>query len=434
MLLVYSTYKTPRLDYILDQVFNEFMGVDWKLTQDADELISYKGPKLNYSDARFGKEIWIQDYGLLNQEGITEAQPNCFSWQGLPVFFKVDDGAEIPFDIFSMIFYLITRYEEYLPEVKFDMHGRYFTQQSIAFKNRFLEIPLVDILVVQLKQLLYAKYPKLSFKNSKYQYLPTFDIDVLFAHKAKPFWRLLGGSFKSLMSLQFNQLSNRLNVLKGKTKDPFDNFDDLFAEAQQVCKQPLAFINLGRYGTFDKNNSVKNPQVSDFLKKLNPKFKPALHPSYRSNDSERELESEVVKFENIYGEKPLQSRQHFIRLSFPYTYQDLINVGIKEDYSMGYPSHIGFRASTSFPFYFYDLTKEERTGLKVFSFAFMDGTLSDYMKLTNEQALTQIEKMASLVQRLGGLMIGIWHNSFIADDPIKMKFFKDVILKLKPKN
>ncbi len=434
MLLVYSIDKTARLDYILDQVLSNFLGLEWQFTQDAKEFLAYAGSKFNYSNTRLGKEIWFQPYGLLNENGIDEPQPDCFLWKALPVFFKVDESAALPFDIFSLVFYLITRYEEYGHKVKYDLHGRYIPQQSIAYKNKFLGIPLVDVLIVQLKLVLGSKYPMLNFKKNNYQYLPTFDIDVLFAHKAKPFWRLLGGSFRNLLSLKFDLLKKRISVFKGKEKDPFDNFDELLSGTKHMCDQPLAFINFGRYSTFDKNNSISNPLVSDFLKHLNSRFKPALHPSYRSNDSKRELKSEVLRFKKIYASKPLQSRQHFIRLSFPYTYQDLIDIGIKEDYSMGYPSHIGFRASTSFPFYFYDLTKEEKTALKVYPFAFMDGTLFDYLKLSNEKALTLVEKTAILVQKVGGVMIGIWHNSFIADDPLRMNFFNELTEKLKPKS
>ncbi len=430
MILIYSTFKTNRLDYILDHVLNHFLGLEWRVTKNADEFLSYSGPKFNYSETRFKDEIWIQPYGLLNQKGISEPQPNCFLWKGLKVFFKVDNSADFPFDLFSLVFYLISRYEEYSPDIKFDMHGRYSANQSLAFKNRFLVIPLVDILIVQFKHMLTLRYPHLKFKKHTFRYLPTFDIDVLFAHKAKPFWRLLGGSVRDLLELKFDEIKNRVNVLSGKIKDPFINFDEMLENVKGVCERPLAFVNLGRYGTFDKNNSIANPQVSSFLKTLTPKFEMAIHPSYRSNDNKNELESEVQKFKNLFGELPLKSRQHFLRLSFPYTYQDLISIGIKEDYSMAYPSHIGFRASTSFPFYFYDLTKEEITDLKVYSCAFMDGTLFDNMKLKNDEASDLIRNMAKLVQKLDGNMIGIWHNSFIAKNETRMQFFKEVAAKL----
>jgi hypothetical protein len=53
---------------------------------------------------------------------------------------------------------------------------------------------------------------------------------------------------------------------------------------------------------------------------------------------------------------------------------------------MGYPDHVGFRAGTCTSFYFYNLNFELKTPLKIIPFAFMDVTLKNYMKLTNEKA------------------------------------------------
>ena len=66
------------------------------------------------------------------------------------------------------------------------------------------------------------------------------------------------------------------------------------------------------------------------------------------------------------------SRQHFIRFTLPDTYRQLINAGIKEEFSMGYGSVNGFRASVALPFYWFDLEKNEATSLLVYLFCFMD--------------------------------------------------------------
>ena len=70
-----------------------------------------------------------------------------------------------------------------------------------------------------------------------------------------------------------------------------------------------------------------------------------------------------------------KSRQHFLAFELPTTYLKLIQSGILEDYSMGYASHLGFRAGICSPFRFYNLLEEKETDLVVYPFQVMDVTL-----------------------------------------------------------
>ena len=71
------------------------------------------------------------------------------------VFFYSGESGNLPFDIFSAAFYLLSRYEEYLPHVK-DNFGRFTKNDSISFKHDFLNQPVVDI---------WASYFKNELKN-----------------------------------------------------------------------------------------------------------------------------------------------------------------------------------------------------------------------------------------------------------------------------
>ena len=109
-----------------------------------------------------------------------------------------------------------------------------------------------------------------------------------------------------------------------------------------------------------------------------------------------------------------RSRQHYLRFSLPETYQQLIDLEIEEDYSMGYASHVGFRASTCTPFYFYDLDFEIQTPLKIFPFVLMDTTLNDYMKLTPKQSLGRIKDLYMEVKKVNRTLITLFHNESIS--------------------
>ena len=88
--------------------------------------------------------------------------------------------------------------------------------------------------------------------------------------------------------------------------------------------------------------------------------------------------------------------------------------GIEEDYSMGYPDHIGFRAGTSTPHRFYDLTEDCITSLIVYPFALMDVSLKNYLFLSPEKAAEEIKKVLDSVKAVKGTFMMIWHNESLS--------------------
>src|SRR5436190_8549265 len=107
-----------------------------------------------------------------------------------------------------------------------------------------------------------------------------------------------------------------------------------------------------------------------------------IHPSYASNENRKQVKKEIRRLNKVLKREVTRSRQHFLKVTFPETYRTLIELDIEEDYSMGYASEIGFRASICTPFNFYDLDLDVETKLKLVPFMLMDGTMKDYMKLT----------------------------------------------------
>ena len=140
-----------------------------------------------------------------------------------------------------------------------------------------------------------------------------------------------------------------------------------------------------------------------------------IHPSVKSNSYEFYLHNEIERLESIVKKKVHSSRQHFLVLKFPSTYQTLIGQEITDDYTMGFADHVGFRAGTARPFKWFDLTKNVVTNLTVHPFVFMDGTLNEYMKLNPDEAIKRIDVLYQEVVACGGEYSFIWHNETIGD-------------------
>ena len=122
-----------------------------------------------------------------------------------------------------------------------------------------------------------------------------------------------------------------------------------------------------------------------------------------------------MRLKEIIDPEVLISRQHYLKLTLPYTYRNLQQFNIKHDYSMGFATHVGFRAGTARPFSFFDLPKNTISELTIHSFCYMDGTFLDYLKIGVTESKKIIENLFQEVQTYGGEFIPIWHNESISN-------------------
>jgi hypothetical protein len=414
MILIYVSNITPRVEYIFNVIFREILKITFKLTNDKEVYLKYQGPKFTYGKHKIDNELSFGSSGLLFETGINKQDIKWETWNGLKIFFRVDSSHELPFDIFSASFFMISRYQEYLPHTK-DRHGRFSPEESSGYNEKVLEIPIVNLWVKELKLILQKAFPDMDFPNNAFTFTPTIDIDNAYAFKHKGFSRTFLSLLNNLIHLQFRRLSRRINVLLGYDKDPYDSYRDQFRISNDHKLKPYYFILLGNYGKYDRNHSHKNSSYISLIRTLNENGEICLHPSYGSNRSIEQLKIEKERLEKIIGRKITKSRQHYLKINIPHTYRKLIEVGIKEDYSMGYASKVGFRAGTCTPYYFYDVEDEKQTDLKIFPFAFMDTTLKTHLKIRSKEVIPYVKPLVEEIRSVGGHLVFIFHNESIGN-------------------
>ncbi|MBN2746710.1 MAG: polysaccharide deacetylase family protein [Bacteroidales bacterium] len=408
-ILIVSERKTQRMVYIFNLILKNLLGLQVDFVSEND-LIEDKTPLIAYGSPSSKTNFFIAADELLFERGIRELDFNYSTHKNLPCFFTTYHPKSIfPFDLFAASFFLVSRYEEYLPFIK-DAHGRFDAPQSIAFQKGFLDKPMVNIWALELGFKLKEYYPDIELKTSEFKYLPTIDIDAVYSFKQKGFWRTAGGYFKDFRDQKWQEVLNRTLVLRGIKTDPFDSFDYIFSFHHNRRLKPIFFVLFADYGTNDKNLPINNRRFQSVVRRLMDYGTVGIHPSFTSNKLPDKVEQEIQNLSKVIHSEIFRSRQHFLMLSFPETYKRLIDIGITEDYTMGYASCPGFRAGIASPFYFYNLEFEMVTHLKVFPFAYMEGTLKDYQNLEPEQALKVIKNLTDAVYSVGGLMISLWHN------------------------
>lgn len=407
MLLVYSPHGSQRLNYICGFIFKT-LGINFSISHREDELQQHQGPSINYSTDNTLPGVHIVPAGLLQQQGILPQQINQGNYFQLPIIYTCQEG-DLPFDIFAAAFFLISRYEEYLPYAP-DEYGRFPYKSSTAYKFNFLNRPLVNEWMFRFAEVLKSHYPALQITLSEFSFLPTYDIDMAWSYRNKGLLRNLGGLLKG-------SVANRLAVLTGKIGDPFDVYDWLDAFHRQYHLHPLYFFLLaGNRSRYDKNISPSNPAFQKLIKEHNKKYTLGIHPSWQSNRRPELLQQEIGSLASITGSQVIASRQHYIALAMPKTYRALINAGITDDYSMGYGSINGFRASVNHPFRWYDILKEEKTTLTIHPFCFMDANSYYEQGQSVEETKTELEHFLKVCKQSGGKMITIFHNSFLGTD------------------
>lgn len=120
--------------YILDIIFDEFLGLDFKVIQNDDcknWIIELPNKQvLTIKDTFFNK--YPKDLDYLKLENIPQ---------------KIEE-----LDIFAASFFMLTRWEEYVNKAR-DSHNRFPATESLAYKQGFLDRPIVNEYLEEFKKI-----------------------------------------------------------------------------------------------------------------------------------------------------------------------------------------------------------------------------------------------------------------------------------------
>jgi hypothetical protein len=397
---------------VFDHIFGVFLGCPFTVTSLSEEFSAFTGPRINYSAQNFEQTFQVIPCGLLDEQKTRPAAlPPTTLWEKETVLFP-QPGNHIPFDLFAMTFYLLSRYEEWQSPCT-DEHGRFLASASVAHSTHNLQRPWLDYVLEKFKSHLLQSFPKLSCKKHSFSFTPTIDIDMAYCYVGKPLWRQLLAAGKDLLTAKGQQLGERIAVLNGTNPDPYNCYDQL---AGLHNKFPVIyFFLLGNYTDKDKNLKWNSKAMHKLVKTIAEHYQIGIHPSYYSSDKP-ELFAKEIKRLHLLSTKPIiHSRQHFLRMNYHLTCLLLIENGIEHEYSMGYAETIGFRASTARSFKFFDLIHNNQTQLTIHPFMLMDVTLKNYMELTVEEAMEATLEIIQQVKQVNGELISLWHNESLSE-------------------
>ena len=416
MILIYCPQMSPRIRYAFKMVIGGLLKDEPVFTTDVEEYSAHNGPAINYSTKDLGHGLFFPAEGLLSEKEIESRDVKFFEDGDVPAIFPVySKGAAMTFDPFAASFYMVTRYEEYLPYVR-DEYGRFQARESLAWKHGFLDKPVVNMWAGMVAEQIMRKWPQWKPGPKAYRFIPTIDVNSAWLYKQKGFFRTAAALGESLTAGNFSQFMERLKVVLGLLPDPFDTYSEQLGLHKDYRLETIYFILFADYNNNDRNISVNNRHFHVLVKTLADYCRIGIHASFSSLKAPDKLAQEFRRLAAVLNHEVTMTRQHFHVLNMPTTYRHYVNLDVEHDYSMGYAVTPGFRAGISDPFFFYDLDVEAETGMKVWPYAIVDKGL-EYGYDMETSFLPIIER----VKAVNGTLITLWNNeSLVGEDHAKV--------------
>ncbi len=424
--------------YILDIIFDEFLGLSYEIViSDLGLVISdweielENGAKLIVEDHFFNK--YPNDLEYLNLENI----PSTINYQqktnnqfilenDIPIIYGINHQPQITnhqppttiiceADIFASSFFMLTRWEEYVNK-KRDKHNRFSATESLAFKQSFLDRPVVNEYVEMLKNMMKKLDNTLVFKEKKFSFLLTHDVDsVAKYNNIKSCILELGADIlkrKSII-LAMKSLMRQVNVKILKTKkDPFDTFDYLMDISEKVnTKSYFFFMGKGetKYDNHYKSSSKTVLKIVENIKSRGHEI--GIHPSYSAYNDFEQFKKEKEELEQNLNTTITFGREHYLRFEVPTTWQIWEDNGMEWDSTCSYADKEGFRCGVCYEYSVFNILTRKKLKLKEKPLVVMETSLFTYQNLNDEKIISGVRKLLEKVIKYNGNFVFLWHNS-----------------------
>lgn len=414
MIFIYTDKLTPRVQYVFEHVFNTMLHQplswihDWdKLPDPANHVV------LAYTTKTCPKGVFhVYPHGLLFKRGLKKQSVDMGIWCGLKTFFQTP-GASMPFDMFAAIFYLISRYEEYVATPNdFDEMACFKAECSLAYQEGFLQQPLVDAWVMELEKTLQQHTALYQVNEGRcFTFRPVIVIDTLFKYQNKSILHNTYHFCRNLYKSRWHAIRTQLKAFLRISNDPYCNFSSLLQMHNRNNLLPIFFLRVSYNKWWERPIYAFN---STYRKLLSQNYFFELHATPEASASFAKLLSERKKLYQITKSQVTMNCFHHLVFSFPQSYRNLVKASFRGDYSMAYANYAGFRASTCTPYKYYDLEKEDYYKLTIHPVALSDDVLRQKGSKRDDVYRYMIQ-LAKEVKQVKGEFVCLFHNDILSD-------------------
>jgi hypothetical protein len=385
--------------YILDIIFNEFLGLNYCIKESENsenwEIELENGGKVYFEDHFFNK--YSNDLEYLQEKSI----PSAINYQSKTINHFIPEN-DIPIvygtntlidtnlsqttikcsiDIFASSFFMLTRWEEYVNKNR-DSHDRFPAMESLAFKNNFLDRPIVNEYVVMLKNMLLHLDNNLKFKEHKYQLYLTHDVDFPLKYPtiSSGIKEIIGDIIKRKnVTLALSNSFLKIKTTLQLQKDPFNTFDYLMDVSEKLGVKSYFFFMAKGQTQYDNMNKCDNNFVQTLVKRIKQKgHKIGIHPTYNAYNDFEQFKKEKKELEKKFDTSITFGRQHYLRFEVPKTWQIWEDNGMDWDSTCSYSEKEGFRCGVCYEYSIFNILTRQKLTLKEKPLIVMEGSFTTY--------------------------------------------------------
>ncbi len=317
-------------------------------------------------------------------------------------------------DILSASFFMLSRLEEVASKTR-DEHGRFPVTASVAYCQKFLDIPLVDQYALILREWIKILKPSWKPISSRLKIKLSHDIDWTLRYSgAKTYARAIGGALIKERSLS-NAWKHAAFVkrLASPKQDPYyRSIYELGQISTQFGLTSAFYFMAAKPNAAQSGYDPASPYIKDCFRDLRKSGHViGFHPGYSTYNNLDELIIEKKTLEAALGEPVLEGRQHYLRFQAPNTWRLWEEAGLSRDSSMGFAEHEGFRCGTCWSYAPFDVEQNREIKLQEIPLTVMDATIRNYRKMTPVEGKKKILQIANRCAEVGGTFTMLWHNS-----------------------
>ncbi len=370
---------------------------------------------------------------------------------GLPVgnsYYQAQpvDNHYLGIDVFGALFFMLSRYEEAVHTAR-DEHDRFPASASLAYREGFLERPIINEYLDLLWAVLERLWPHIRRKRTTNpRILLSHDVDWPSSTRSVSTARILKSCVGDVVRRHdgvaaFRRLSSyAIGGEAGWRLDPYNTFDFLMDQSERAgLRSEFYFIPATNTGDIDGNCDLDSAEIRRLIRLIHERGHGiGYHASYRTVCDATRTRREFNKLKRVLREEGASQeswhgRQHYLRWQVPHTWQNWQEAGLDCDSSVGFADRVGFRCGYCHEFPVFNLASRQRLDLVERPLIAMDQTLTNYMGLTWPQIVEKMSELWRTCQCYGGDFTLLWHNSSLVTKR-SQRWYREILRNLTSSN